>query len=61
MRTIIKLYLIVNNFFKRKKISISQQAINLIVQRAREVMQLIMNLRKKKAELEVKKIEIEDI
>jgi DNA polymerase-3 subunit delta len=54
---------IVNNFFKRKKISISQQAINLIVQRARGDRQNINNELEKIASFmnNKKRIEITDL
>ena len=43
MRIIIKLYLHCHNYFRNKKIPISQQAINLIVSRARGDRQNIKN------------------
>jgi DNA polymerase-3 subunit delta len=54
---------IVNNFFREKKISISQQAINLIVQRARGDRQNINNELEKIASFmnNKKKIEIKDL
>ena len=54
---------IVNNFFRKKKIAISQQAINLIVQRARGDRQNINNELEKIASFigNKKKIEIKEL
>ena len=62
MRIIIKLYqILLTIFLERKKISVSQQAINLIVQRARGVTASLNNELEKNSKLNrsnKKKIEI---